>query len=38
MIPRLGAHNVNNMPVAEVAIMTVFNQRKLRHVQMNNQK
>ena len=36
LIARLGVHNVKNMPVADVAMMTVFNQQKNRMIQMSN--
>lgn len=35
---RNGVHNVKTMPRAEMAIMTVFNQRKNRVIQMDNQQ
>jgi hypothetical protein len=32
LIARLGVHNVKNMPVADVAMMTIFNQQKNRMI------
>ena len=38
LVARLGVHNVNTMPHAEMAMMTVFEQRKNRMIQLQNQK